>query len=63
VAGETVAISSPEEIPSTDEFDRRYFEERGVLATIFVPGAVGREIVGVLGSPRVGCVEPWSVHS
>jgi transcriptional regulator with GAF, ATPase, and Fis domain len=47
MAGETVAIHSPEETPESSA-ERRYMEQIGLLSTLFVPGKVAEEVVGVL---------------
>jgi len=59
LAGETIAIRSPDEVAASMA-ERQYMEQCGMEATIFVPGTIGDEVVGVLVLDRFGKLFQWS---
>lgn len=58
--GQTVAVSSRDQLPEEAQLERRVWDERGLKSTIFVPGRVGNEVVGVVAMDCCSRERRWS---
>ena len=61
--GHTVAISSRDELPDDARLEQRVWDERGLKSTIFVPGRVGDEILGVVAMDSLSQERRWSADT
>jgi transcriptional regulator with GAF, ATPase, and Fis domain len=60
LAGQTVAISSRDELPEGAQLEQRVWDERGLKSTIFVPGRIGNKILGAVAMDSLSRARRWS---
>ena len=61
--GHTVTISSRDELPDSARLEKRIWDERGLKATIFIPGKIGNEILGVVAMDSLSKERRWSENT